>query len=93
MNLKNLLIIIIVAILIKIIFELHRFNVLKTCPKPYTEYRYVPRTFKEQQDNPVPLEDIFDSMFAKPSPWMMSQGIGARDRLDTKLKGRYLNFI
>lgn len=35
----------------------------KKCPAPQIEYRFIPRTFKEEQENPVKVSDIFDSMF------------------------------
>ena len=35
-------------------------------------YRYVPRTFIEEQENPVPLDDIFYDMFNNPTPWVAS---------------------
>lgn len=33
------------------------------------EYRFVPRTFKEEQENPVKPSEIFEDIFAKPTPW------------------------
>jgi len=41
-----------------------------SCPAPIVEYRYVPRTFKEEQDNPSKVTDIFNTMFENESPWM-----------------------
>jgi hypothetical protein len=38
-------------------------------------YRYVPRTFIEEQENPVPLDDIFYDMFNNPTPWVASVDI------------------
>ena len=67
-----------------------RLNTMKKCPKPYIEYRYVPRSFKEEQNERVPIEDIFNKMFAYPSPWMISKGIGITDKRDTGLGGRKL---
>ena len=45
-------------------------NLVKTynpCPAPKVIYRYVPRTFIEEQENPVPLDDIFYAMLCKMS--------------------------
>lgn len=42
------------------------------CPEPQIIYRYVPRTFIEEQENPVPMDDIFYHMFNNPSPWVAS---------------------
>jgi hypothetical protein len=36
---------------------------------PRVEFRYVPRTFKEEQDNPVPVMSIFSKMFDNRDPW------------------------
>jgi hypothetical protein len=35
----------------------------KNCPPPRIEYRFVPRSFVEEQESPVPVTDIFASMF------------------------------
>ncbi len=39
---------------------------------PKIEYRYIPRTFEEEQNEPVYVSDIFETMFSQPSPWIMS---------------------
>lgn len=93
MKSQKIIIIIIVIIIAIITYEIIRLKTITKCPKPIIEYRYVPRTFKDEQNEPIPIDDIFSAMFAKPSPWMMSRGIGARSRLDTKLDGRAKNFI
>lgn len=36
------------------------------------EYRYIPRTFKEEQEQPIPVSEIFESMFEQSSPWIQS---------------------
>ena len=41
-----------------------------TCPPPVIEYRYVPRTYEEEQNEPVYPSDIFKKMFKNPSPWI-----------------------
>lgn len=35
-------------------------------------YKYVPRTFWEEQESPIPVSDIFVTMFSEPSPWVSS---------------------
>ena len=42
----------------------------QSCPAPIVEYRYIPRTFKEEQENPTKVSEIFTDMFNKPSPWL-----------------------
>lgn len=44
------------------------------CPPPRIEYRYIPRTFEEQQDDPVPLLNVVGKMFNNRTPWMKTQG-------------------
>lgn len=46
----------------------------KSCPPPQIVYKYIPRTFEEEQNEPVYVSDIFASMFSQPSPWMVSIG-------------------
>ncbi len=35
----------------------------KVCPPPSIEYRFIPRTFKEEQESPVKPSEIFSGMF------------------------------
>lgn len=42
------------------------------CPAPIIEYRYIPRTFKEEQENPSKVSEIFHNMFNNNSPWIRS---------------------
>lgn len=37
------------------------------CPPDRVIYKYVPRTFKEEQRDPVKVSDIFRDMFEKPN--------------------------
>lgn len=41
-----------------------------TCPPPQVEYRFVPRTFKEEQESPIKASEIFSSMFERPTPFL-----------------------
>lgn len=40
------------------------------CPPARVEYRFVPRTFIEDQEAPVPVTDIFAKMFFESTPWL-----------------------
>jgi len=42
------------------------------CPENKIIYRYLPRSFVEDQENPVPLDDIFYGMFNNPTVWISS---------------------
>ena len=43
------------------------------CPKPIIEYRYIPRTFEEEQNEPVKVSKIFDTMFSSETPWIVNR--------------------
>ncbi len=40
--------------------------------EPNIVYRYIPRTFEEEHWDPIPVTDIFQTMFSQPSPWVGS---------------------
>lgn len=40
--------------------------------KPQVIYRFIPRTFEEEQLYPVYPSEIFETMFSQPSPWLVS---------------------
>ena len=42
----------------------------KECPGPRIEYRFVPRTFQEEQENPAMVSDIFGGLFTNQEPWI-----------------------
>lgn len=65
----------IVGVILVIIGLVRTYN---QCPPPKIVYRYVPRTFIEEQENPVPLDDIFYTMFNNPTPWVASVDIERR---------------
>ena len=48
----------------------------KKCPKQQVVYRYLPRTFKEDQNEPVFVTDVFKTMFSQPGVW--EKGLGSR---------------
>jgi len=39
-------------------------------PDPQVIYKYVPRTFVEDQENPPLLNDLYYEMFNAPTPWV-----------------------
>jgi len=64
------------------------------CQKTKTVYRYVPRTFIEDQENPVPLDDIFYDMFNNPTPYVASIDMGRRrDDIGQNLNKYYITAI
>jgi hypothetical protein len=42
------------------------------CPREKVIYKYIPRTFEEEQAEPVYVSDVFKTMFTQDSPWVRS---------------------
>jgi len=42
------------------------------CTREKIIYRYIPRTFDEEQNEPVYASDVFRTMFSQSSPWIIS---------------------
>ena len=69
----NFRFIVLVLFLIGIIFiVIELTKSYNECPQRKIEYRYLPRTFKEEQESPVPIDEIYGSMFNQASPWVGS---------------------
>jgi|688.fasta_scaffold05376_16 hypothetical protein len=43
---------------------------------PIIEYRYIPQTFEEQQENPIKVGKIFKDLFEKPDVYLAGKHIG-----------------
>ena len=52
------------------------------CDKQRIVYKYIPRTFEQEQNSPVLITDIFKKMFSLPSPWVDSIGTYDRKKQD-----------
>ena len=63
-----------------IVFQLVRSKAMKEAGPNKIIYRYIPRTFIEDQENPVPLDDIFYAMFNDRSAWVGSVDVDRRRR-------------
>jgi hypothetical protein len=70
--LTNLLILFFGLVLVYISYS----SSMKACPPARVEYRYIPRSFKEEQNDPVKPSEIFADMFSKPTPYVAGFGIG-----------------
>ena len=42
------------------------------CPPPKVQYRYIPKTFEQEQSEEPNLTSTYNDMFTKDSPWMNS---------------------
>lgn len=70
MILKLVLIILVICAIVCITTNI----VLLNLPTPQTQiiYRYMPRTFEEEQNAPPNVSEIFKTMFTEHSPWINS---------------------
>lgn len=71
MNFKNLITITALIGFILILINLF-FNQSNSCPPREIIYRYIPKTFEDEQNEPVYPSDIFKNMFTQQSPWIRS---------------------
>lgn len=69
---KTLLLIVIFFGILFITIEVVRIQAGLTEDKKTIEYRYIPRSFEEEQNDPVYVSEIFETMFSQPSPWILS---------------------
>lgn len=53
-----------------------------SCNEQKVIYRYIPRSFEEDQNNPTLVSEIFKKMFSLPSPWVDSIGTYDRKKQD-----------
>lgn len=56
-----------ILILIIISSILLYFTLTKKVCKDIIKYKFIPRTFKETQENPLSIKNLFDDMFTKNS--------------------------
>lgn len=45
-----------------------------SCPLPRVEYRYIPRTFEQEQMDRTPILGIYGKLFTHATPWEESVG-------------------
>lgn len=50
------------------------------CPANRVEFRYIPRTFEQEQEAPVPVLSVFGKMFQDEDAWMKVQGYAASQK-------------
>lgn len=63
----------------------------KKCPPPKIEYRFVPRTLREELDTPVKVTDIFTDLWEKPSPFI-ARTLERSLKSDT-INGRFISQV
>ena len=67
---KSIIILIIFLGILLITIEITRTS--KKCPSEKIIYRYIPKTFEQEQKEPAYVSDIFKTLFNQPSPWIRS---------------------
>jgi|SaaInlV_165m_DNA_2_1040747.scaffolds.fasta_scaffold132562_1 hypothetical protein len=40
------------------------------CPPPLVKFKYISKTFDEEQNNPLPITNLVGKMFSEDSPWV-----------------------
>lgn len=58
------------------------------CPPPIVQFRYIPKTFNEEQTVQKPVTAVFGTMFNDASPWQESVGYATNkgDKLNNNIK-------
>ena len=72
MDYKIIILLILFLGIIFIAIDITKIKANLTTKKPKVIYRYIPRTFEEEQEDPIPVSDVFATMFSQPSPWIGS---------------------
>lgn len=62
----------------------------KKCPEPTIQYRFIPRTLKEEIENPVKVSEIFDKMFNSPSSFL-GRDLGNRHLRSDNINQHYIS--
>ena len=75
-NFNNFLILLIFIFIILLIIRYYA----NRCNK--IKYKYISRTFKEEQDYPTYVSDIFGDMFIDPTPWIIGQSGNKKRRIN-----------
>lgn len=64
---KSILLFLFVLGILLIIIDISKSS--ESCPTQKVIYRYIPRTFEQEQTQPDYPSDIFKQMFTEPSTW------------------------
>lgn len=69
---KYILVLLLFLGILFIVIEIVKIQSGLYTPREKIIYKYLPRTFEEEQTEPVFVSDIFETMFSQPSPWVIS---------------------
>ena len=87
---KSIILLLIFLGIILVSVEIVRIKAGLIEQKPKIIYRYIPRTFEEEQLDPIYISDIFETMFSQPSPWVGSIRTYDR-RKQEKINGYFIS--
>lgn len=65
---KNILLIILFIGILFVSIDYTKMNA--ECTRTKIIYKYIPRTFREEQESPVSVSELFADMFEKSTPWV-----------------------
>ena len=77
-NFNNFLILLLLLGLIFVILD----NTRKPKCKPKIVYKYIRRTFEEEQEDPSYVSEILGDMFIQPTPWIIGQSGNKKRRIN-----------
>lgn len=69
---KSIILLLIIIGILCIGFGYFKSN--QQCPPPIIQYRYIPKTFEQEQSLEEPLISTFNSLFQDNSAWLKSKG-------------------
>jgi len=68
----NIIFILLLFGIIFIMIYIGQKQMTKCEPETKYIYKYIPRTFEEEQNEPILPSQIFNAIFTQPSPWVAS---------------------
>lgn len=69
---KEIILLVVFIGILLLTVDIVRVNAGYIQKQPQIIYRYIPRTFEEEQLDQVYVSDIFSTMFSEPTPWVLS---------------------
>lgn len=52
------------------------------CTRTKIIYKYIPRTFREEQESPINVSELFSDLFSRPSPFIGGFALDKTTRTD-----------
>lgn len=81
---KSLVLLLLVVGVCMIVIGYNKSN--QICPANRVEFRYIPRTFEQEQEVPVPVLSVFGKMFQDEDAWMKTQGYASSQMTASHIK-------